>query len=114
MKPLCVLLVTSSLALLGGEAAAQAHLGWLKPTRVGPMLQTGQIMAYDVVRRRAVLFGGSSAETWEWDGNNWKQRLPKNSPSARIGHAMAYDIADPQGPVSGLTFSGGLRLVIGY
>jgi hypothetical protein len=28
-----------------------------------------------------------------WDGNAWSQKVPVTSPPARIGHAMAYDLA---------------------
>ncbi|MCP4419372.1 MAG: hypothetical protein GY805_22385 [Chloroflexi bacterium] len=59
-------------------------------------------LAYDVNRQKAVLFGGQVFveklnswpyinETWEWDGVDWVQRLPENSPSARVKHTMAYD-----------------------
>ncbi|MBN2490150.1 MAG: hypothetical protein JXQ29_04815 [Planctomycetes bacterium] len=54
-------------------------------------------MAYDVVRRRVILFSGATAgsvppnDTWEWDGNAWTQLGPAVSPPARYSHAMAYD-----------------------
>jgi hypothetical protein len=59
-------------------------------------------MVYDSARRRTVLFGGTTdstnnkkvlGDTWEWDGRNWTQLSPTSSPSARMGHAMAYDSA---------------------
>ena len=55
-------------------------------------------MAYDTARERVVIFGGIGdsgylADTWEWDGNNWVQRMPDTSPPARSGPAMAYDAA---------------------
>src|SRR5262249_58787461 len=31
------------------------------------------------------------ADTWEWDGANWLQRLPAQSPPPRWAHALAYD-----------------------
>ena len=46
---------------------------------------------------QVVLFGGEGAsfailnDTWVWDGANWIQKSPQISPSARSGHAMAYD-----------------------
>ncbi len=57
-------------------------------------------MAYDEARGRAVLFGGKLsviasgflADTWEWDGSDWRQITPSgSSPSARYTHAMAGD-----------------------
>lgn len=53
-------------------------------------------MAYDRVRARTVLFGGSQsgaplADTWLWDGTNWTRPLPTTSPSARASHAMDFD-----------------------
>jgi len=57
-------------------------------------------MAYDSARRRTVAFGGSnsiqfsagSQETFEWNGTAWS-RVESNgsTPSAREGHAMAFD-----------------------
>jgi hypothetical protein len=56
--------------------------------------------AYDLQRGRVVLFGGSLGtnlghmnDTWEFDGTNWIQLSPANSPSARNDHAMVYDEA---------------------
>ncbi|MBL8934516.1 MAG: hypothetical protein JNM69_08175 [Archangium sp.] len=53
-------------------------------------------MAWDPVRQRVVLFGGSGqagvlGDTWEWDGTTWTQRTPITSPPARRAHAMAWD-----------------------
>ncbi len=53
-------------------------------------------MAYDPARAQVVLFGGAGssgnlADTWVWDGNNWTQKNPTNSPPAQYGHAMATD-----------------------
>jgi len=54
--------------------------------------------AYDINRDRAVIFGGAAntpgtvptAETWEWDGTNWRQILTPTVPSARWGNKIAY------------------------
>ena len=48
-------------------------------------------MAYDAVHQRVVLYGGG--ETWEWDGVNWTQATPAQSPSVVSGHDLAYDVA---------------------
>ncbi|MBL0220204.1 MAG: DUF4215 domain-containing protein [Myxococcales bacterium] len=53
--------------------------------------------AYDVARRRLVMFGGSSTtvfddEGWEWAGDGWF-RSPGPHPSGRSLHGMAYDLA---------------------
>jgi hypothetical protein len=50
---------------------------WKKLSDDGPAL-IKSAFAYDPGRKRVVLFGGSGDggsvnETWEWDGNNWKQ-----------------------------------------
>ena len=52
-------------------------------------------MAYDIVRRRVVLFGGADAgsvrgDTWEWDGRNW-MRVSLTGPSPRTFAVMTYD-----------------------
>jgi len=54
-------------------------------------------MAYDSAHGQVVSFGGENAnnglynDTWVWDGANWTQKFPQNSPPAREAHAMAYD-----------------------
>ena len=60
----------------------------------------------------AILYGGAwnttiSGETWLWNGTNWTQLHPANSPGLLSGHAMAYDEARGQivlfGGISGDT-----------
>jgi hypothetical protein len=56
-------------------------------------------MAYDSLHGDAVLFGGLDdkslplADLWAWRGSHWRALAPVAgpSPSARSGHAMAYD-----------------------
>jgi hypothetical protein len=53
-------------------------------------------MAYDSLRQRVVLFGGSGtagllSDTWEWDGTTWLPQATAVMPSARADCAMAYD-----------------------
>lgn len=50
--------------------------------------------AYDEVRQRVVAFGaGVGDETREWDGFRLRSCAPPQRPSARTGHALAYDAA---------------------
>jgi hypothetical protein len=37
--------------------------------------------------------GDKMDDTWEWDGNEWKYRMPLHKPAARFWHTMAYDSA---------------------
>lgn len=58
-------------------------------------------IAVDTQRGEAVMFGGNAPtaaggfvdvdDTWVFDGSTWQQRSPAARPSAREGHAMAYD-----------------------
>lgn len=59
-------------------------------------------MAFDLVRGVTILYGGRGGtsptfpaidETWQWDGANWLQLAPLNSPGGREGHALAFDLA---------------------
>jgi hypothetical protein len=103
------------LVLFGGEHGYQAaetwtHDGttWLRRTPVvSPPPTSGHAMAYDPLRRRTVVFGGTSQgalvdTTWEWDGFAWTQVHPVARPDARQHGAMCFD------PVSGriLLFGG--------
>ena len=59
--------------------------------------------AYDPSQGNSVLFGGHDwmfflsagggqyGDTWTWDGTDWTQESPANSPAGRARHAMAYD-----------------------
>ncbi len=57
----------------------------------------GAEMVYDASRQVIVLFGGSDqtnaflADTWEHDGNFWRQVTTSQAPSPRQWHGMAYD-----------------------
>lgn len=65
---------------------------WEQKSTEGPSARNGAAMAYDVHRKRVVLFGGSGApdETWEWDGQVW-ERIVSAATAGRFNSAMAYD-----------------------
>jgi len=55
---------------------------WKEIKTVGPPKRYLHLMAYDVARRKTVLYGGSSIngqvvtryqDTWEWNGSRWQQ-----------------------------------------
>jgi hypothetical protein len=51
-------------------------------------------MAYDPLRGRIVLFGGGSFfrnDYWEFDGQQWAERLTATVPTPRELHAMTFD-----------------------
>jgi Galactose oxidase, central domain len=68
-----------------------------------PLLQAS--MAYDAATGTVVLFGGDDEETdgpllddpspagqtWTWNGSNWTQQTPADSPSPRLEASMSYD-----------------------
>lgn len=59
-------------------------------------VRRGHEMAWDPVRQRLVLFGGTDmnngffSDTWEWDGVTWTQ-VAQFGPSARVWHRMTFD-----------------------
>src|SRR5439155_6124424 len=63
----------------------------------GPSDRRAAAMAYDSVRKRTVLFGGSAAqngpldETWEHDGSKWTKIATATAVAPRTGACMAYD-----------------------
>jgi len=76
--------------------------GWMQlHPKHTPGKRAVSAVTYDSARHRIVLFGGISEwigssfyherDTWEWDGKDWIEMKPKNSPPARAGHMMAYD-----------------------
>ncbi len=63
-----------------------------------PPAREAHAMTWDGARQRVVLFGGKVdgtssplADTWEWDGTTWTQRMPVTSPPARVGASMTFD-----------------------
>lgn len=64
---------------IASNAGAQCEGQWHSTAAGGgwPAARSGHAMAYDPVRSRTVLFGGSGAggtmdpATWEWDGTSW-------------------------------------------
>ena len=101
---------------------AQGTWSQLQPASA-PSARYAAGLVWDNQRSRAVLFGGMEKplaglsgvpkqDTWEWDPSksNWSNRTIAGSrPSARYGHAMAYD------PGSGVTvLMGGFDIDSGY
>src|SRR5262249_5818581 len=71
------------------------------PSTVPPE-RSNQAMAFHAGTGMTVLFGGSQlfdlpsfalGDTWLWNGTNWTQVFPLNSPSPRTDVTMAYDPA---------------------
>jgi hypothetical protein len=65
-----------------------------------PALRAGHMMAYDESNGIMVMFGGEDrngdfmlGDTWLWDGNDWTQVYPQDSPSPRRGGQMFFDKA---------------------
>lgn len=84
---------------------------WTRITPAGltsPPPRFATAMAYDPLRNRVVLYGGSyydtlfqkvtsRDDTWEWDGTTWTERHPVGplppAPPWKATHVMAYDAA---------------------
>lgn len=63
-----------------------------------PPARSGAMMTYDPVTQTSVLFGGNTSntrsqlnDTWFWNGTDWVQQFPLESPSVRAFSAMGYD-----------------------
>jgi galactose oxidase-like protein len=83
---------------------AQTVPNWTEQhPQTSPPARLNHAMAYDSVHGQVVLFGGQAYlngtvlnDTWVWDGSNWTQKTPQNSPPGRYSHAMAYDSSSGQ------------------
>ncbi|MCA8948384.1 MAG: hypothetical protein KDE27_02710 [Planctomycetes bacterium] len=67
-----------------------------------PSARSGHQLAWDPVLSRVLLFGGSFTvglsstyynDTWSYDGLTWTQHNPATSPSPRVLHGLASDLA---------------------
>jgi uncharacterized protein (TIGR03437 family) len=83
---------------------AQTAPNWTEQfPQSSPAPRVYQSMAYDSAHGQTVMFGGQDftgattyTDTWVWDGSNWTQKFPQNSPPAQSAHAMVYDSAHGQ------------------
>ncbi len=103
---------TQTIELFGGVDAAGVDLGdhwqwngtaWTQRTpAMLPPARREHGLAFDARRQRLVLHGGASGaavrdDVWEWNGTTWTQVTPQApssfpwAPTARAGHAFAYD-----------------------
>ncbi len=77
-----------------GDTWGLTLAGWvqLRPT-TSPSARGGHRMAFDSLRNRTVLFGGTNGntETWGWDGSNWSLIPTNPTPPGRAFHSMSYD-----------------------
>jgi cysteine-rich repeat protein len=70
---------------------------WTRIDTGPPSVRRGAMMAYDSLRKRVVLFGGTGPgnaylnDTWEWDGVRWTKIETPASPPPRQAGAMAFD-----------------------
>lgn len=106
--------------LFGGEAGEVMDDTWLwrdgwqrVESPQSPSRRRAAGMAYDSLRQRVVLFGGTTTqstlgETWVFDGVAWTQLFPPQSPPARHGHAMGYDAVRDR-----IVIKGGLAAPLG-
>ena len=90
---------------LGADTWTWDGLRWtLRSPPAAPTARQYHALAYDAVRGEVLFFGGAvngggvqnfRNDTWVWNGasGTWAQRTPAQSPSARAGHAMAFDAA---------------------
>ena len=92
----------------GYSTATMAPLGdtwvfdgatWTQRPVAGPTPRSLCAAAYDDVRQRIVLFGGTTVpfsptllnDTWEWNGSVWAQVVTPQSPPPRMLATMAHD-----------------------
>jgi len=71
--------------------------GWKRlSTTTSPSARMYPAMAYDLVSKRLVLFGGYGSsgnlnDTWTFDGTTWTQVVTPVAPPVRNGASMAFD-----------------------
>lgn len=92
----------------GGTAGKNVDDTWLWDGKVwkrldvqGPPARGAEMVAYDSLRHRIVLFGGSGPtgtgraqllqDTWTWDGSQWQEQHPAHVPNPRMNAAMTFD-----------------------
>ncbi len=67
---------------------------WQKVADEQPIARSGCAMAFDATRGRALMFGGTPplpADTWEWNGSRWLERVAVTLPSSRYEPVLFFD-----------------------
>ena len=92
--------------MFGGYGAGPGNDTWIwtgtnwtaEETGTTPQGRDGAAIVFDQTRNQVVMFGGLAngsgtplSDTWLWNGNNWIQLSPANSPPARGYASMAFD-----------------------
>jgi hypothetical protein len=105
-EPLMVHDGARSLIVMVGERSAQNEVrtwewdgaAWTLAAIAGAPHRVRSALAFDDVRGQSILFGGDvpgqpyAGDLWTWTGAAWSMATPfAPSPSARSGHAMAFD-----------------------
>lgn len=77
------------------EVNAEVSLQWRLRNNSGPLARSLHAMAYDSIRDRVVLYGGSApgghfSDTWEYNGSSWSQ-ISASGPVRRAAHSMTFD-----------------------
>ena len=69
------------------------HTWTQKFPATSPSTRNGHAMAYDPNKQLVVLYGGggTTQDTWTWDGSNWTEIVGANQPGIRHEHTMAFD-----------------------
>jgi hypothetical protein len=99
--------VRNVIVLFGGVLSSNVSVTWewdgtnwnQRSPSNEPPARSRHAMAYDAENKVTILFGGyiggvdldSYDDTWEWDGEDWVQRTPENTPNKRYSHTLAYD-----------------------
>ncbi|MCB9869667.1 MAG: hypothetical protein H6837_07400 [Planctomycetes bacterium] len=103
MHPIQTCLTTLAILVCTTATTTAQFPNWMQATPISsPLPRAGAAMVYDAGRQVCVMFGGSyrptatsppvyHTDTQEWDGTNWVDRAPVQSPGARLFPAMAYD-----------------------
>ena len=72
---------------------------WKQLSDNGPPPRDRHALAYDKIRDRIILYGGSVGQKvfddmWEWNGKTWTEiKLQGDTPGQRCLHAMEYDVS---------------------
>lgn len=71
---------------------------WVQAVAVGPSVRGQVSLVFEGSNHSSLLFSGASsadgtsvnAESWQWNGTAWAQKIPNPTPAARSGHSIAY------------------------
>src|SRR5258708_26184250 len=88
-----VVAITATVAPAAAQAQVTVNADWVGTAPTGTSPRVAPSMAYDLLHRKTILFGGGStwlSDTWQYDGTSWTQLQVTGPPGRNLAPMLYY------------------------